>query len=71
MFRIHVSDPTLVHDLADFFGRADCVALRAGRGLIEVRVPRARSADHARGEVLDMLAALRATNPGVEAELAD
>lgn len=71
MFRIQVSEPTLVHDLTDFLGRAECVALQAGRDVIEVHVPRARSAEHARRDVLGLLAAWRAMHPGVDAELAD
>lgn len=71
MLRIQVSSATLLHDLVDFLTRADCVALQAGRDVIEVHVPRARSAEHARRDVLGLLAAWRAMNQGAEAELAD
>jgi hypothetical protein len=70
MFQIQVSEPTLVRDLTDFLGRAECIALQAGRDIVEVHVPRARTAEHARRDVLGLLA-WRAMHPGVETAIAD
>lgn len=71
MFRIQLSEPTLVHDLVDFLGRAECVALQAGRDAIEVHVLRPRRADQARRDLLGLLSAWSAMHPGVDAELAE
>jgi hypothetical protein len=60
-----------VHDLLDFLARAECVALQAGRDIVEVHAAPARSAGHARRDVLGLLAAWRAMNPAVETDVID
>ena len=67
--RVHVSQPSLMPDLAEFLGRVPCEARPTRSSILEVTVSYPRSAQAARDDLVLYLAAWRGLHPNVETTL--